>query len=86
MWTPASIGPPAGPADGNGSLMSAWISLIATALGALIAISGTTLADYMKSRRDEYRDLRQNKQQLSTEFILAATQAMRQPDQPPALS
>lgn len=55
--------------------MSAWVSLIATALGALIAISGTTLADYLKHRRDERKSLRQDKQQLSTDFILAANRA-----------
>ncbi len=55
--------------------MSTWVPLAATALGALIAISGTTLADFLKNRRDERRDLRQSREQLSADFILAATSA-----------
>jgi hypothetical protein len=55
--------------------MSAWIPLIATGLGGLIAISSAALSDFLKNRRDERNAQRQSKEQLSIQFILAANRA-----------
>jgi hypothetical protein len=52
--------------------MAAWISLIATALGALIAFSGNTLSEGMKSRREQSRSQLETQRQVTVEFILAA--------------
>lgn len=50
--------------------MAAWISLIATALGALIAFSGNALAEGMKSRREQARSQLETQRQITVDFIL----------------
>jgi hypothetical protein len=52
-----------------------WTSLVATALGAIIAFSGSTLAEFIRSRRDERRNRTQTKHQVAIDFILAANRA-----------
>jgi hypothetical protein len=50
--------------------MAAWISLIATALGALIAFSGSTLSEGLKSRREQARSQLETQRQITVDFIL----------------
>ena len=52
-----------------------WISLVATALGAIIAFSGSTLSESIKHKREESRGQIQAKHQISIDFILAANSA-----------
>lgn len=51
--------------------MAAWISLIATALGALIAFSGSTLSEGIKSRREQGRSQLEAQRKITVDFILA---------------
>ena len=60
--------------EGVGEPMG-WISLVATALGAIIAFSGSTLSESIKHKREESRGQIQAKHQISTDFILAANSA-----------
>lgn len=52
-----------------------WYSLVATALGAIIAFSGSTLSELLRSHRDERRSQTQTKHQVAIDFILAANRA-----------
>lgn len=48
---------------------------VATALGAIIAFSGSTLSESIKHKREESRGQIQAKHQISIDFILAANSA-----------
>ena len=52
-----------------------WYSLVATALGAVIAFSGSALSEVIRSRRDDRRNSVQTKHQAAIEFILSANRA-----------
>ena len=52
-------------------VMAAWISLIATALGALIAFSGSTLSEGIRSRREQARSQLETQRKMTVDFILA---------------
>jgi hypothetical protein len=55
--------------------MTAWISLIATALGAVIVIAGNFASDLMRSRREDRKHLTDDKHRQAIEFTLAANNA-----------
>lgn len=56
--------------------MTAWLSLAATIVGALVAISGGILNDFFKTRRDDRKAMSQDKYKITIEFILAANRAV----------
>jgi hypothetical protein len=53
----------------------AWISLVATALGAVIAFSGGILTEGVRSRREQARSQLEAQRQLTVNFILATDSA-----------
>ena len=58
-----------------------WYSLIATALGAIIAFSGSTLTEMLRNRRDERKNRVEAKLQMTVDFMLAANRAHGQASQ-----
>lgn len=52
-----------------------WTALAATALGAIIAFSGSVLSEFIRSRREERKSRTQTKHQVAIDFILAANRA-----------
>jgi hypothetical protein len=53
----------------------AWFSLIATALGAVIAFSGSTLSDGLRSRRELTRSQLEARHQVTVDFIMSINNA-----------
>lgn len=61
--------------------MVQWSSLIATALGAIIAFSGGTLSEILRSHRDDKKNRTEAKHQIAVDFLLAANRAHGQVSQ-----
>lgn len=53
----------------------AWFSLVATALGAVIAFSGSSLSDVIKSRRELSRGQLEAQHQMTVDFIMSINNA-----------
>jgi hypothetical protein len=53
----------------------AWFSLVATALGAVIAFFGSTLSDGLRSRRELLRSRLDSQHQTTVDFIMSINSA-----------
>ncbi len=53
----------------------AWFSLVATALGAVIAFSGSTLSDTLRSRRELTRSQLAAQHNMTVDFIMSVNSA-----------